>query len=79
MKIKYFVLVAVVFCLSGCWQPEDDQNPFAVTSTDFQRWGPRLPDDAIMPDAETVQSVENWSKRAFSGNKSPRRLLKIIS
>ena len=72
-KISYsnLVLLLVIFYLPMCSQLNDSQNPFSSKSTDFQRWGPILPDDAMMPDPDMIQRVEKWSQMAFYGNNMP--------
>ena len=72
MNIKFLFFVSVVFFLPSCSPSGDSRNPFDAESLDFQQWGPRLADDAIMPDAETVQSVESWSKAAFTEKNASR-------
>lgn len=70
-----FLLAALVMffdCRTLCRtlaQSNDRQDPFADSSTDFQRWGPRLVNDEIMPDPDTIKRLENWSRAAFSGKK----------
>jgi len=60
-------IVLLIACVMA--QSADAENPFAASSTDFQRWGPRLPDDALMPGSDMIQRVENWSKAAFTGKR----------
>lgn len=65
------VLSSVIICLINCtFQPNDSDDPFLATSTDFQRWGPRITDDEIMPNSSMIQRVENWSRESFSMNHS---------
>ena len=71
MKTKILaIIILAVFFLPNCSQ-SDSQNPFAATSADFQRWGPRLPNDAIMPEPDMIQTVEQWSRKAFSADNMP--------
>jgi len=65
------VLFSAVLYLPNCSQPDDAQNPFAATSTDFQRWAPRIADDKIMPDTNMIQRVDRWIRTAFSGDNLP--------
>ena len=65
------VLFSAVLYLPNCSQPDDSQNPFAATSTDFQNWAPRIADDAIMPNPDMIQRVDKWIRAAFSGNNLP--------
>jgi hypothetical protein len=69
MKTNFFTLalLSVIFYMPNCSKPNDSQNPFAAISTNFQHWGPSLPDDAIMPNPDLIQTVEDWSQKAFSG------------
>ena len=70
MKIIFLnlLLLSAVFFLPNCSQSNDSQNPFAATSTDYQRWGLRIADDAIMPNPDMVHRVDNWSRMAFFVN-----------
>jgi len=63
-----FVAILLLFGSFACSQLKDSDNPFAATSTDYQRWGPRLPDDAIMPTPDLIQRVDRWSRMAFAGD-----------
>ena len=63
-----WAIAGLLFGSFACSQPNDFQNPFAATSTDFQHWGPRIPDDAIMPTPDMIQRVDNWSRMAFAAN-----------
>ena len=63
-----FVGLVMIFDNLAEAQLTDAQNPFAASSTDFQQWGPRLPDDAVMPGPDLLKRVESWSRAAFSGN-----------
>ena len=61
------LLFAGLVIFLGHFAMAQSDNPFAASSTDFQRWGPRIPDDAIMPSPDMIKQVENWSRAAFSG------------
>jgi len=55
----------------GNFAAAQSDDPFAASSTDFERWGPQIPDDAIMPSPDMIRRVENWSRAAFSGKDNP--------
>ena len=64
--VTLLVLVGIALFFDNLATAQSD-DPFAASSTDFQRWGPRLPDDAIMPNPDVIKRVESWSRAAFSG------------
>ena len=67
--VTMFLFVNLLLSLDNILfaQSNETRNPFAASSTDFQRWGPRIPNDAVMPNPDMIQRVENWSRAAFSG------------
>jgi alpha-galactosidase len=65
-----FIGLTLIFDNTATAQAADVENPFAASSTDFQQWTPRLPDDALMPNPDMIKRVENWSKAAFAGKKN---------
>ncbi|MDR3199642.1 MAG: NPCBM/NEW2 domain-containing protein, partial [Planctomycetaceae bacterium] len=49
---------------------QDQSSPFAPTSTDFSVWGPRLPNDKIMPEKEKIEQIKSWVAAAFAKKKA---------
>ena len=70
----FFCLTAFIFTLSHTAIFAADapvrENPFSSESTDFTRWCPRIPTDALMPAEADIQKIADWTQKAFTATAS---------
>jgi alpha-galactosidase len=83
--MRYHVIFATCFVLLFHLffeiSAQEKPDPFALDSTDFSIWGPQLPNDNIMPQAENIKQIQSWTATAFAGEKTESSLpftLKLI-
>ncbi|MFB2117989.1 NPCBM/NEW2 domain-containing protein [Parapedobacter sp. 2B3] len=69
---KSIVLLVFLANLSFAWAQGD--SPFSINSTDFNRWGPQLVNDDIMPTSDAVARFKDAVDALFSGRPLTNRL-----
>lgn len=76
-KLLFLLFVAMMFvanmdnsCMDNNCRAQSSSlpgAPFAPSSIDFKQWGPRIPQDSLMPKDHDIRQMESWSRAAFSG------------
>ena len=60
-------IVLLVFLANLSFVRAQGDNPFSISSTDFNRWGPQLVNDDIMPTSDAVAQFREAVDALFSG------------